>query len=724
MPSSLGAQGSALRTGSIIAGFLVLWIASDVAAQHYINLPGFSPWYLGGALDLALFYAIGTRWWPLVMVADLLRMAIFGQAPNVTVPFVLAHGAITGLGYAGAYLLLTRTLNVTFSTRTARDAILFILVGAVAAPTAVALAFASVAIGAGIFTWGDLPLQLARFIVGDGIGVLCAFPALALGLEWIAGDRAKFDPHVERWEFYTALLCTMLAVFGAYALAPRDVGAPLLAIPFLPLAWLAIRGGIVGASVGILGADITATVLQIAAHAPPGNLINYQSFIATSGIMAIALGAISCERNRLERRLRKRAEIDALTGLPNHSSLIEWMQSRGEKSLALVVADVDDMRLLNEGVGRDGADQLLAILGTRLADIATPSTLVARVSADEFALVSERVEDVDVMVAALHGCVEEAFPLAEARIFLSLSLGVSIGPGRNPDVLIRAADSAVDRAKATHRREVIYTNDSDTARGQTLLAELHRAADEGEFVSFYQPLYRRQEGRWRFIGVEALMRWDHPERGVLKPAAFLHLLERLAVGERVGWTTIESNIFHATTWRAIDPDFTMWVNVFDRQLHDPRFKERLLDILARHDFPASALVVEINETIVAADEAEIGEISRGLRESGIRVAIDDFGTGGSSLGRLREIPADIMKIDRSFVARCEIDPRARAVVQAVVHLAREVDLEVVAEGVENAMQLAMIESLGCDIVQGYALAHPMPRDRVDAYLAENRSASA
>jgi diguanylate cyclase (GGDEF)-like protein len=724
MPSSLGAQGSALRTGSIIAGFLFLWVASDVAAQHYIKMPGFSPWYLGGALDLALFYALGARWWPLVIVADMLRIALFGQAPGVTVPILVVHGAITGLGYAGAYLLLTQILHVNFSTRTSRDALLFILIAGVAAPAAVALALTPAMIAAGIFSLHDLPLQLARFMVGDGIGILTAFPALAIGLEWLAGDRGRYDPHVDPREFCTAFACTIAAVFMAYVLAPRDIGAPLLAIPFLPLAWLSIRAGIVGASVGILGADITATILQIATHAPPSLLINYQSFIATSAIMSIVLGAIACERNRLERRLRRRAETDALTGLPNHSSLIEWMHDRGDRNVALVVADVDDMRLLNEGVGRSGADELLSLLGERLGAVATASSIVARVSADEFALVSEAVHEIDAMIASLHACVEEPFRLAEARIYLSLSLGVSVGPGRDPDVLIRAADAAVDRAKATHRREVIYTSDADTARGQTLLGELHRAADEGEFVPFFQPLYRRVGGRWRFIGVEALMRWEHPERGILKPAAFLHLLERLAVGERVGWAVIEASIAQAKRWREVDPDFTMWVNVFDRQLHDPRFRKRLLGLLAKYDVPAGALIVEINETIVTSDEADIGEISTALRESGIRVAIDDFGTGGSSLGRLREMPADVLKIDRSFVARCEVDPRARAVVQAVIRLARDLDLEVVAEGVENAMQLATIESLGCDIVQGYALAHPMPQDRVDAYLAEGRSASA
>jgi len=721
MPSSLGTasqtKGSVWRTAAIVAGFLLLWPVADYAANHYIHSPGFSPWYPGAALDLALFYALGARWWPLVVVADLLRLLIDPSGQN-SLQIRLAHGLITGLTYAGAYTLLTQTLRVRFGTRTARDAILFILIAAILAPAVSVFALMPVLVWAGQIHWQDVPLEYADFIVGDAIGILAVFPALVIGLERIVGDRKKFDPHVDPLEFAAALACTVVSVLVAYALVPADLGAPLLAIPFLPLAWLSIRGGIVGASIGILVADLTATGLQVATHTPTGGLINYQAFIGTSGIMSVVLGAVSCERNRLERRLRRRAETDGLTGLPNHSNLLDWMRVREMKTLALVVADVDDMRLLNEGVGRDEADSLLAMLGARLAAIATATSLVARVSADEFALVSESTDDIDGMLAALHRCVEEPFDLEMARIYLSLTMGIAVGSAAEPDALIRAADAAVDRAKATHRREVVYTADSDTARGQTLLADLHRAADNAEFVPFFQPIYRREKGRWKFVGVEALMRWDHPQRGVLKPAAFLHLLERLAVGERVGWAIIEASIAQTRIWRGCDPDFSMWVNVFDRQLHDARFRERLLALLKKHGVPPSALVVEINETIVAADGGDIGAIAAGLRASGMRVAIDDFGTGGSSLGRLRDTPADVLKIDRSFVARCEIDARARAVVGAIVTLAGEVDLEVVAEGVENALQLAVLESIGCGLVQGYALAHPMPADRVGEYVAQ------
>ncbi len=709
---------SALTTALIAVSFVVLWIGCDVAANDYIHLSGFSPWYLGGALDLALFYALGARWWPLVFVADCIRWMIFDRHSGYWLPVRLPHGVITGLGYAGAYLLLTGPLRVRFSTRTARDAILFIVVAAVLAPTIIFFALMPILVARGWFPWSAVPIQLARFAVGDGIGVLAFFPPLVIALEWLAGDRSKFDPHIERLEFIAALACTIIAVVIAYAIVPNDLGAPLLAIPFLPLAWLSIRGGIVGAAIGILCADLTATVLQVATHAPASGLMNYQAFIATSAIMSIVLGSISCERNRLERRLRKQAATDLLTGLPNRASLVEWMVARGDASIALVVADVDDMRLLNEGVGRDEADNLLVVLGTRLANTTIGNSIVARVSADEFALASENTSDIERMANALHACVEEAFDISDAHIYLSLSLGISVGPGNRPDILLRAADSAVDRAKATHRREVVYTNDTDTARGQTLLAELHRAADNGEFVPFYQPIYRRVQGRWKFIGVESLVRWDHPQRGILKPAAFLHLLERLALGERVGWSLIEASIVQARVWRNSDPNFTMWVNVFDRQLHDPHFGDRLMALLDTHNLEPAALVVEINETIVAADELEIGAISAGLRARGIKIAIDDFGTGGSSLGRLHDTPADVLKIDRSFVARCEVDPRARAVVAAIIRLANEVDLEVVAEGVENALQLAVLEAQGCGLVQGYLLAHPMPADRIGEYLAE------
>jgi EAL domain-containing protein (putative c-di-GMP-specific phosphodiesterase class I) len=196
----------------------------------------------------------------------------------------------------------------------------------------------------------------------------------------------------------------------------------------------------------------------------------------------------------------------------------------------------------------------------------------------------------------------------------------------------------------------------------------------------------------------------------------LDLLERLALSERVGWALFEESFKWTKLWRTRDPAFRIWLNIFSRQLRDPRLIERLQEGLLRYHLPPGALVIEINERTVAADETQIATIAQSLRAAGIGVAIDDFGTGGSSLGRLREVPCDILKIDHSFVARCEVDPRARAVIAAVARLARDIDLEVLAEGVENAMQITVVENLGCEMIQGYALAHPMPGERIDEYL--------
>jgi diguanylate cyclase (GGDEF)-like protein len=717
MPAVVRAPGSLLRTCFIIAGYIILWIAADVGARNYVASPGFSPWYLGAALDLALFYALGARFWPLVVVADLIDLHFFPQGPHVGFWTIFAHGIITGLGYAGMYLVLTGWFKVWFSTRTARDAIIF-AVSAVVGPAIVGLAVTPVLVASDVFPASAFWEQWGRFVVGDGIGILAAFPPLALLLERLHGNFSKFDPRIDWREFALAVFTTIATVWIAYTLlSPKDLGAPLLALPFLPLAWLAIRAGVVGASIGILCADITATVLHRGLHFPPNTLADYQAFIATSAAMTLVLGAISCERNRLVRQLRKRAETDELTGLANRARLREWLLARGATPVALIVADIDHMHLLNEGIGRDDADSILRRFSLRLRELAGPSEIVARVGSDEFVLASENVDRIEGLASAVQAIVAQPFVVEDARLYLSISVGIAVGAGARPDILLHAADVAIDRAKASYLPQTIHTGDANLARGQTLLADLHRAAEAGEIRPFFQPIYRIDPaGHWGLVGAEALIRWGHPLRGLLLPASFLDLLERLALSERVGWALFEESFKWTKLWRTRDPAFRIWLNIFSRQLRDPRLIERLQEGLLRYHLPPGALVIEINERTVAADETQIATIAQSLRAAGIGVAIDDFGTGGSSLGRLREVPCDILKIDHSFVARCEVDPRARAVIAAVARLARDIDLEVLAEGVENAMQITVVENLGCEMIQGYALAHPMPGERIDEYL--------
>jgi len=216
-----------------------------------------------------------------------------------------------------------------------------------------------------------------------------------------------------------------------------------------------------------------------------------------------------------------------------------------------------------------------------------------------------------------------------------------------------------------------------------------------------------------------LMRWRHPQRGLLVPGDFIDMLERLSICTRVGWELLEESLELATSWRSVVPDFSVWVNLFPRQISEPRCVERVRAAIQRAEAVPSALVVEITERIVASDELNVSSIVADLRSLGVRTAIDDFGTGESSLGRVREVPAEIMKIDKSFVNRSEVDAKAMTVAKTIARLAVELDMRVLAEGIENSLQLQAMEAIGCEFGQGYALGHPTPASLFERILTQS-----
>jgi EAL domain-containing protein (putative c-di-GMP-specific phosphodiesterase class I) len=316
-------------------------------------------------------------------------------------------------------------------------------------------------------------------------------------------------------------------------------------------------------------------------------------------------------------------------------------------------------------------------------------------------------------MAELRQFFEAPFEADGSRVFISVAMGaVRTSRAGSGDEMLRKADMALDRAKVSPSRTMVYSPDLQSGEGPSLVGELHRAVERNELVPFYQPIFVFDERMqsWRVAGAEALLRWLHPERGVVSPASFIEMLERLAIGEHVGWKVMEQGLLQAREWRREIPDFRVWVNLFTRQVLERRCAQRIAELLERCDVSPDALVVEINERVVASDERDVSALVRSLREMGVQTAIDDFGTGGSSLGRVRDVPADVLKIDRSFVNQSEVDHKAKAVAATVVRLARELGMTVVAEGVENAMQLEVMQQTGCEYMQGYLLGHPLPAD--------------
>ena len=720
---------SHLQTLLYLAAYLVLWQFLDALSLHLTSAPGFRPWFPPAALDVLMLFVVGWRWWPLIPVAASLHAGYdllahpSSDASNAFALGLVVHG-FAGLMYGLTVRFLLERVRILVPMRSMRDVLWFsgslviaapILVGLVSVGAMVLIDHLSIS---GFFSRG-LVEQYSRFVVGDATAIIAIVPAVLALRGW---GRLRLPdeqrPDSSRAEIIALLLATIVLVVGGYAVADFTQ-TPLIDLSFVAIAWLALRYGIRGAVLGVVVAEITASLIAGLRPTSPDVLMQDQTFVGAAAFMALLIGSLTTERGELLAKIAQRAYVDDLTGLPNRERLVEWVDARADDLVTLVILDVDEMRLLNEGVGRVAADRTLQDIAIRLRVGLPTSCFVARVSADEFAVAMIDDRSPHAIMAELRLFFDAPFDVDGTRIFVSVSLGaVRARRVSSADELLRKADVAMHRAKLAPSRAVVYTEELQAGSMPSLVGELHRAVEERELVLFFQPIFRydRTTSAWRLAGAEALLRWMHPERGIVSPVDFIDLLERLAICERVGWNVVETSLLQADRWRREIPDFRIWVNLFARQALDRECAMRIADLVQRTGVSADSLVIEISERIVASDEGDVVKLAHALRNAGIHTAIDDFGTGGSSLGRVRDVPVEILKIDRAFVARSEVDTKAKAVASTVVRLAAELGMIVVAEGVENAMQLQVMLETGCEYAQGYALGHPMPAGLFESTL--------
>jgi predicted signal transduction protein with EAL and GGDEF domain len=348
----------------------------------------------------------------------------------------------------------------------------------------------------------------------------------------------------------------------------------------------------------------------------------------------------------------------------------------------------------------------------------------ARLGGDEFAILLEDIaatEHVGARIQRLMLAFDAPFDVAGMSIVATASAGVAFNePGDGPEELLRNADTAMYRAKSQGltRVEVFERSMHDAALERLEMeAELRRAVDLGEFVLHYQPTISMRTGQ--VLGFEALLRWEHPRRGTVAPLEFVPVAEETGLINAIGRWVLGEACRQGREWQQLRPDLglTIAVNLSAAQFGDPRLVDDVAVMLAASEFEASHLVLEITESAVMENTQRAVACLNRMKTMGVRLAIDDFGTGYSSLGYLRTLPVDIVKIDKSFVERVGLEPEARGVIEAVVHLARTLQLETVAEGVETPDQAHHLAQLGCDQVQGFHYSHPLPADDVATFLA-------
>jgi diguanylate cyclase (GGDEF)-like protein len=393
--------------------------------------------------------------------------------------------------------------------------------------------------------------------------------------------------------------------------------------------------------------------------------------------------------------------------------------------VAVLFMDLDQFKVVNDSLGHEVGDLLLTVVAQRLGRCLRPEDTLARFGGDEFVVLLEAVDDPAEAVRVAERITEELrrpFVLEERQLYAAASIGVSVGHARThgPEGLLREADTAMYRAKAEGSGyEVFDPAMHERALGRLELEnDLRRAIEGDEFVVHYQPIVGLQTGElW---GMEALVRWEHPERGLLGPDEFVPAAEESGLVVPMGELVLEEACRRAAEWQRefpLTPPLTVSVNLSGRQLRRPDLHEVIGRALAETGLPASSLGLDVTETVyIGALEANTAALDR-LRALGVRVSLDDFGRGYSSLSYLKRLPTDILKIDRSFTKGLGLEVGDTAIVQAVVDLAHILGMEVVAEGVEVEEQETLLREMGCDFGQGYHFSEPLPPEAASGFLA-------
>ncbi len=443
------------------------------------------------------------------------------------------------------------------------------------------------------------------------------------------------------------------------------------------------------------------------------------------------------ERKAFEEQLRHQAFHDPLTGLPNRTLLLDRLERalvqtlRGGARPALLLLDLDGFKVVNDSLGHAAGDRLLIALAERLAAAMRPGDTIARLGGDEFAVLLDTATDIHAATAVADRLLDAlATPLAldgrELVVEASLGIALATDGAARPDDLLRDADLALYRAKDAGRAGyAIYDTSLHTAVNARLVleAELRRALASEEFVLHYQPKVDLATGR--LAGVEALVRWHHPTRGLVPPDDFIPLAEETGLIVPLGRWVLTEACHQARAWaaaRITDPPLTMSVNLSARQFRQPDLVGDVARILRDTGVIPGLIQLEITEGVLMEDAAATLGLLERLRGLGIALAIDDFGTGYSSLAYLKRFPIDVLKVDKAFVTGLGHDPGNGAITTAVIGLAHALGLAVTAEGVETAGELAQLRSLGCEQGQGYYFARPMPAAALAALLADERGA--
>jgi diguanylate cyclase len=596
-------------------------------------------------------------------------------------------------------------------------------IAALGAPTLLPSSLGAIAGAQLSYVIGDLVLIgfIAATFAALGRQAMPALWLFAVGVAILTVGDVDYVGHVIAGHISTGLIPALAWPTGVLILASAAT------------VWPSRRGdgGRIAArthmAIPLLSAMVCLPIALLAAHENAATVV-----LAGVALLAV-LARLSMslrEHKRLVHRLSEAnndlahaAEHDVLTGLGNRARLARVAEDGAlAAGRVLVLVDLDEFKAINDTFGHAAGDQVLQAVAERLRGAVRPEDLVVRLGGDEFAaLLSAADEGVSRAVAARFlATLEEPLTIDGQTIFVRASVGVAIAaPGESLAALLPHADASMYRAKSSSGLEQVSVFDPTTHHqvldNLALATDLRGALARSELILHYQAIV--DMANRATVGFEALVRWQHPERGMVPPGVFIPLAEQGGLMPEIGEWILEQACRDATTWRAAGSEAPyVSVNLSVRQLQDPDFLARFNAALERSGMLPESLVVEVTETALAIEHEAIRAPLDELRRLGVRVYIDDFGTGYSSLGYIRDLPLDGVKLDQAFARDLTTSAEAWALAQAIIALLGNLNLALTAEGVESAAQLAQLRSLGCEHAQGYYFARPQPPDGLDDLL--------
>jgi diguanylate cyclase len=599
-----------------------------------------------------------------------------------------------------------------------------------------------------------IPVVQLLFPLGD-------LAALTTALQTVV--RAEARHRWELWLLTTAIAFMTLTHLGYAHLVANghfrtggliDLGWAVALIAFAAAAQLSLRSPSQPRPAAFLSSNTSLwlpylPLLLAGTVGPPMIMSGVESVIVPLVVVAVCCrqSVAAWENRRLLSAAADEALKDPLTGLANRTLFYDrlthvmMLRQREDRSVAVVSIDLDDFKLVNDSLGHPVADTILVSVGERITACVRPGDTVARLGGDEFALLLEGRADHSYLVA---GRVVEAFDqpfiIEGEKMLLRPSVGIALASSDEPDLapeaLMKRADMAMYAAKRS-RSSGLHSFSPDMALGGPdvmglagratdrpagdgaahirLLGELRQAIDRAELDLVYQPKMNLRSGR--VVGMEALLRWPHPQLGVLRPDEFMALVRQHGLMRQVTGFVVTRALDDAAHWEASGTGAAVAVNVFAPDLKDAALPDALCEALRSRDLPPSLLTVEITEDLILNDIDRVTAVLHRLREQGIRIAIDDFGSGFSALAYLRDLPIDEVKLDRQFISSITEDRRAAAVVRAVIDLTHELGVTVVAEGIEDAGTADWLREHGCDIGQGYYFGAPIAASMIPQLMA-------